>query len=64
MTTRKRIRGNAHDPYRGMTLDEVAAWLDYARASGGIGSETVRVAVNIRHGIKIISVDIAGDQAR
>jgi hypothetical protein len=61
--TRKRITGNAHDPARGMTLDEIAAWLDYARASGGRGNDIARVVVNRHHGLKVLSVDIIGDPA-
>jgi len=59
--TRKRINANANDPARGMTLDEIAAWLDYARASGGRGTDVARVVVNRHHGLKVLSVDIVGD---
>lgn len=64
MIARKRITGNAHDPHRGMTLDEIAAWLDYARASGGHGVDRVHVVTNRHHGLKIISVEISGDLRR
>jgi len=62
--TRKRITAHAHNPTRGMTLDEIAAWLDYARASGGTGTDVPHVAVNRHHGLTILSLDIAGDPAR
>jgi hypothetical protein len=61
---RKRITANAHDPQRGMSLDEIAAWVDYARAAGGHDGDRVHVVTNRHHGLKIISVEVSGDLRR
>lgn len=61
MIDRKRITLHAHDAHRGMTIDELATFLDHARTVGAHGPEPVRATIGFRHGIKTLTIDIAGN---
>lgn len=46
------------DTSKGMTLAQLEAFVNEARAQGGTGNELIRARVNFRAGIKALSVQI------
>lgn len=56
MSLEKTLRAAADDPKRGMTLDELARFVQQAMRDGIDGTATVKVVVTWRSGIKRIEV--------
>lgn len=52
VTTEKTVKAEAADTKRGMTLDELAAFVQAAHRAEIPGDAVVKVVVNLRSGIK------------
>jgi hypothetical protein len=52
MTTTRTVKVDAADPKLGMSLDELAAFVDEARQENVPGDTIPKVRVNVRGGIK------------
>jgi hypothetical protein len=52
MPVERKVNAEAADPKHGMTLDELAAFVQEAKSAEVSGETVVKVTVNLRSGIK------------
>lgn len=61
MPTHTTVKRQAADRKHGMTLDELAAFVEEARQAGAAGSTVVRMVATWKSSIKELSMDVEVD---